>query len=138
MSSRFGWNQQDDSSHLGAKWKQIFDLIHYLDHIVRNRVAAKPIQTLQQDHLEAVILVHHPKWSCSNKHMIITENGRLGLVPESAKKGDAIFLLVGADVLFVLYPTDQAAWKLGNHCYIQGIMDGEAWDESKCVDMVLD
>jgi hypothetical protein len=56
----------------------------------------------------------------------------MSLAPESAKVGGLVFLLMGGNVPFVLRPAEGSTWTLVGHCYIHGIMDGEAFDERKC------
>jgi hypothetical protein len=52
------------------------------------------------------------------------QTGYAGLVPGSAKVGDAICLLDGGCVPFVLRKSD-TGYRLVGECYIHGIMDGE-------------
>jgi hypothetical protein len=70
--------------------------------------------------------------------MIVASKGRLGLVPDHAREGDKVFLLLGGDVPFILRPETKSTWTLIGHCYIHGIMDGEAFKEQECKDVVLE
>ncbi|KIY03118.1 uncharacterized protein Z520_01585 [Fonsecaea multimorphosa CBS 102226] len=59
--------------------------------------------------------------------LFVTETGHLGLGPEEARPGDAVVVLPGADVPFVLRSADGG----GEHCvigecYLHGFMDGVA------------
>lgn len=63
-------------------------------------------------------------------------NGYLCLVPAAAVEGDLIVLAKGGRVPLVLRPDKQNEgdryWKVVGEAYVQGIMDGEGWDEAKC------
>lgn len=63
-------------------------------------------------------------------------NGHLCLVPAAAVEGDVIVLAKGGRVPLVLRPDEQDGgdryWKVVGEAYVQGIMDGEGWDEAKC------
>jgi hypothetical protein len=71
-------------------------------------------------------------WTWRRK-LVVTAQGYLGLVPNAARKGDSICLLLGCSLPVILRPlsdgnASQAAprWKFVGECYIYGIMDGEA------------
>ena len=51
--------------------------------------------------------------------------GYLGLVPHGTKEGDIVFVVMGADVPYVLRPYDDG-YELIGEAYVQGVMDGEA------------
>ena len=64
-----------------------------------------------------------------------TEKGYLAMVPSSSITGDAVWLLQGASVPFVLRAADQnsdggkhaALWEIMGDSYVHGIMNGELW-----------
>jgi hypothetical protein len=68
-----------------------------------------------------------------------TRNGYLGLVPTSCEVGDAVWLLQGANVPYVLrnagQPTSDGetgrVWKVMGDAYIHGAMQGEVWKDVK-------
>ncbi|RYP65877.1 hypothetical protein DL769_006194 [Monosporascus sp. CRB-8-3] len=70
---------------------------------------------------------------CHGRKFFITENGFFGVGPAATKIGDAVHILLGADVPFLLrqknmcgrYELD-GAWSLVGECYVQGLMVGEA------------
>jgi len=64
----------------------------------------------------------------TNRRLIRTQNGYIGLAPRLVRQGDSIALMKGAKTLFVLRPSRQS-WKLVGECYIYGIMYGEAFTE---------
>ncbi|OLN96739.1 Heterokaryon incompatibility protein 6, OR allele 4 [Colletotrichum chlorophyti] len=53
-----------------------------------------------------------------------TEDGWIGLGPDTMRKGDVIAILSGGDVPFVLRPTQDGHTLVGE-CYVEGIMYGE-------------
>jgi hypothetical protein len=69
--------------------------------------------------------------------MVVTAEGRIGVVPLSVKVGEPIYVLQGGDVSFVFRLVKQGTWSLIGHCYIHGIMDGQSFDVSKLNSMVL-
>jgi hypothetical protein len=53
--------------------------------------------------------------------------GFVGLAPYGTKEGDLIFLVLGADVPYVLRPLeDDEGYELIGEAYVQGVMNGEA------------
>jgi hypothetical protein len=58
--------------------------------------------------------------------LCLTEQGYLAWVPDAARKGDLIYVFLGADVPFVVRPTGDGLYKLVGECYIHGFMYGEA------------
>jgi hypothetical protein len=70
---------------------------------------------------------------CHGRKFFITENGFFGVGPAATEIGDAVHILLGADVPFLLrqknmcgrYEPD-GSWSLVGECYVQGLMVGEA------------
>ncbi len=70
---------------------------------------------------------------CHGRKFFITENGFFGVGPAAMDIGDAVHILLGADVPFLLrqknmcgrYELD-GSWSLVGECYVQGLMVGEA------------
>ncbi|KAH6855601.1 heterokaryon incompatibility protein-domain-containing protein [Chaetomium sp. MPI-CAGE-AT-0009] len=64
-------------------------------------------------------------------------NGLLALVPDGAEVGDRIVVVKGGRVLLVLRRdgSGQGYYRLVGEAYVEGIMDGEAFDEGMCVEM---
>lgn len=55
-----------------------------------------------------------------------SEKGFFGLVPTIAAQGDCIAVFSGVIVPYVLRPVSDGVYKIVGHCYVQGIMYGEA------------
>ncbi|KAK0662480.1 heterokaryon incompatibility protein-domain-containing protein [Cercophora samala] len=56
-------------------------------------------------------------------------DGRLALVPHDTQVGDDVSLLAGGRSPFVVKRTRCNGFKLVGDCYVDGIMEGEAWRE---------
>jgi len=67
----------------------------------------------------------------------ITRKGHLVLGPEYAKRGDFIALLKGAQVPFILRHQSDGQYQLIGEAYVDGIMDGEAMENSKWSEVIL-
>ena len=68
-----------------------------------------------------------------------TANGRLALVPATAAVGDTVILMAGGKLPLIIKPAkEKSGWTLVGAAYVDGIMQGEAWDEMRCskIDLV--
>ncbi|KAL2687874.1 hypothetical protein Neosp_005443 [[Neocosmospora] mangrovei] len=63
------------------------------------------------------------------------ENGFLALLPEEAEVGDRIVLVKGGRVPLLLRRDEEGLYKLVGEAYVHGIMNGEMFEEAKCVEM---
>ncbi|KAE8450834.1 hypothetical protein EG329_005747 [Mollisiaceae sp. DMI_Dod_QoI] len=61
----------------------------------------------------------------SNSRMVLTANGKAGLVPAETQPWDVVCVIMGLDVPFVLRKIDADAYVLVGEAYIYGAMDGE-------------
>ena len=82
----------------------------------------------------AALKQHEILKNASFRRMGRTEKGLLGLLPSGCKEGDQIVLLQGGSTPYIARQTKES-WIFVGNCYLYGIMDGEAWDESKCREM---
>ncbi|KAH7084415.1 heterokaryon incompatibility protein-domain-containing protein [Paraphoma chrysanthemicola] len=62
----------------------------------------------------------------------VTKNGHLVLSSEHVERGDVIALIKGAQVPFVLRRQSNECYQIVSEAYVDGIMDGEAMNVSKC------
>ena len=60
-----------------------------------------------------------------------TDTGHLALCPEEASTDDVVVLLKGGKTTYVVRKVADG-WHFVGDCYMHGLMNGEAWDESKC------
>jgi hypothetical protein len=52
----------------------------------------------------------------------------MGMVPNIPQPADLVCLFIGGNVLFVTRPHEDGAFTLIGHCYLEGVMDGEAME----------
>ena len=72
------------------------------------------------------------------RNVMISNEDYLGMCPCNTQPGDVIMLLKGGKVPFVLRPgNEHGSFHLLGEAYVHGIMQGEEYDESKCVPIVL-
>ena len=65
-----------------------------------------------------------------------SSSGTICFLPGATQAGDSIALLQGGKVPFVLRPHGKN-WQLIGEAYVHGIMEGEAWDRDKCIQICL-
>ncbi|ETN41530.1 uncharacterized protein HMPREF1541_03466 [Cyphellophora europaea CBS 101466] len=65
----------------------------------------------------------------SHDRFVVTERGRIGTVPDNSKLGDIIVVFFGAQMPYVLRPTDKGNYLLVEECYLNKCMDGETYEE---------
>jgi hypothetical protein len=65
-----------------------------------------------------------------------TTKGYLALLPFDAEVTNSIVLLQGGKTPYVVRRKG-GSWEFVGDCYVHGIMDGEAWDESRLEDILL-
>ncbi|KAK2603117.1 hypothetical protein N8I77_009597 [Diaporthe amygdali] len=66
-----------------------------------------------------------------NRRLARTDAGQLALCPKETAVNDKLVLLQGSDVPFMLRPIGNH-WQIVGECYVHEVMDGSAWDESRC------
>ncbi|KAF2254955.1 hypothetical protein BU26DRAFT_415845 [Trematosphaeria pertusa] len=64
--------------------------------------------------------------ACHERKFFITRDGRMGLCPRNARPGDAIAILYGGSVPYVLRELGEGKWYFVGECYVDGMMFGEA------------
>ena len=60
------------------------------------------------------------------RSFFITKKGYMGLAPPDARPGDAVAVLFGSKVPFVLRPRESGTFELIGETHVQGLMDGQA------------
>jgi hypothetical protein len=72
---------------------------------------------------------------CQFRRICLTEKTRLALVSRKALQGDVVAIIHGSTMPCVLRRVEEEGWLFLGHCYIDGLMNGEAVDwEEKDVD----
>lgn len=66
-----------------------------------------------------------------NRRLARTDGGDIALCPKETAVKDKLVLLQGSDVPFILRPIGDR-WQIVGECYAHVLMDGSAWDESRC------
>lgn len=62
------------------------------------------------------------EYVCLKKRLFATNEGQLGLGPESTREGDETWVLAGADTPFVLRPQEDGRYTLLGEAYVHGAM----------------
>ncbi|RTE76907.1 hypothetical protein BHE90_008638 [Fusarium euwallaceae] len=65
------------------------------------------------------------------------DNGFLALLPGEAEVGDRIVIVKGGRVPLLLRRDGEGQYRLIGEAYVHGIMDGEMFEEAKCVEMKM-
>ena len=84
----------------------------------------------------------YPDFVTSVTHLTLrriakTKGGYLCLVPASTKPGDEIWLFQGGKVPMVVREGVYEHWELVGDAFVHGIMDGQAFDDTRCRDLLL-
>jgi hypothetical protein len=67
--------------------------------------------------------------ACNGRSFFITESGRMGLGPAKMTKGDAVAILLGGSVPFILHGQGTQFMLVGE-CYVRGAMKGEPIEDT--------
>jgi len=73
---------------------------------------------------------------CEYRRMGKSAHGAVCLLPGATRPGDSLALFRGGRVPFVIRECGKS-WRLIGEAYVHGVMNGEAWDGSRCGDMRL-
>ncbi|KAF0645946.1 hypothetical protein FPSE5266_08102 [Fusarium pseudograminearum] len=65
-----------------------------------------------------------------------TAKGHIGIGPSEMATGDLLYILIGADVPYILRPDIIGKVRLIGESYVHGIMDGEAMEEDPPIDAI--
>ncbi|KAF2850545.1 hypothetical protein T440DRAFT_508002 [Plenodomus tracheiphilus IPT5] len=63
--------------------------------------------------------------AASNRVLICTEDGRLGLGPQITRKGDQSWIIIGANMPFMLRELPDGTFRILGPMYLHGVMRGE-------------
>lgn len=76
---------------------------------------------------------------CEYRRMGRLSSGAVGLFPGATRPGDCVALLQGGKVAFILRANkSDNAFRLIGEAYVHGIMEGEAWEASRCESISLE
>jgi hypothetical protein len=62
------------------------------------------------------------------RSFFVSQKGYTGPLPDRARPGDIISLLLGGEVFYILRPKEEN-YALVGKCYVRGLMDGEAMED---------
>jgi hypothetical protein len=117
-----------DNKHVPERYRQLdIDDYHAFKQVIRLQAQGK--SHLSDDWAEMVTKSNRFE-DCAltrsrNRRFCLTEGGKIGQVPNCARKGDEVWILLGAKVPFILRRVGSCYFLVGE-CYIHGIMYGEA------------
>ena len=89
------------------------------------------------EHLDRVFVPGKPDASrfheaflsaCRGRRFFVTKKGYMGMGPQNLKEGDAVVIIFGGQVPYVLRQADDDTSKFVGDCYVPGLMQGEAID----------
>src|SRR5438045_9579091 len=102
---------------------------HYIFHFVTCLLI-----TFVMDHMGWLDLASTTQWDYSastDRRIIMTEDGWMGLAPAITEPRDTIVIVKGGDIPLVLRRKGHS-WEFIGEIYVHGIMHGEAFDEDAC------
>ena len=123
----FSVSRVETPSHVLDKFDEHFRLL--LHETERRRTGEERLEFMTEDELFSVfeLLVMDVAPVLQSLKFCRTDNGYLGLVPYGTLPGDAIAIIHGCQVPFVLRASDNSLnYRLVGPCYVHGIMYGEA------------
>lgn len=120
------WVEGNQPALEAEQLKLVRDLLTYVFDSCQDRSIELPQSLTGED---SAFNTSMAKWS-TVRRFCFTENGRLGQLAPGSRPGDRICVLGGGEVPFVIRPTSGDAkgiYQLVGECYLDGMMDGEAW-----------
>lgn len=76
-------------------------------------------------------------FSATEKFFFVTDSGYLGLAPKRSEAGDAVWIVQGAKIPFVLRPTGRESFRFIGEAYVQGRMYGEMAEAAKAQNLPM-
>lgn len=121
------WGDKESQPTLEAEeLKLVRDLLTYVFDSYQGDPVKLPQSLTGED---SAFNTSMAKWS-TVRRFCFTSNGRLGQLAPGSEPGDRICVLGGGEVPFVIRPISGDAkgmYQLVGECYLDGMMDGEAW-----------
>lgn len=82
---------------------------------------------------------HERRRLSAERELFLSEDGRVGLAPRWAVRGDKICILQGGKVPVILRRTgEDGPYKFIGEAYVHGVMHGEIFDSDKCEQIIID
>jgi hypothetical protein len=76
-------------------------------------------------------------FSATDKFLFVTDSGYFGLAPEGSKVGDAVWIVQGGKVPFVLRSTGRKSFRFVGEAYVHGRMFGEMAEHAQTHNLPL-
>jgi hypothetical protein len=108
--------------------------ISTVDGQQEKKIRVTPLNAKETDETEA-LLTASLRYGLKRR-FATTRKGYYALVPEKAAIGDTVAIMKGGNYPFVLHAQGQN-WSLVGECYVHGVMNGEAFDESACENLTI-
>jgi hypothetical protein len=133
-------NGYTETESLFNEWFKTINSIRQLSRFGVNSISAiyKPIglvsylRSIWQQTPKFKNLMSHANY----RRLARTHNGYLCLVPESTREGDCMVLCMGGRVPLIMRRTN-AYWTLQGESYVHGLMNGTAFEESRCESILV-
>jgi hypothetical protein len=71
------------------------------------------------------IFCSHVRYFCTERTLLSTETGYIGLGPPAARPNDQVCVLLGCMNLMLLRPTENGKHQIVGECYVKGLSSGE-------------
>jgi hypothetical protein len=117
---------------------ELTDLVHaYLQFHSPDNVSSTPVQLAP--YARNVYSLRNLSRVALERRLVMCDDGRLGLVHQSAQEGDLIAVLHGSRTPVVLQPRADGKFEIKGQCYFEDSMHGEAifWDEDQADEFIL-
>lgn len=114
------------------------DAVTYFDYLLALYDGREPGEKLGFGKL---FLPQMAMMSCAtNRRFCATENHRFGQIRHEGKAGDVFAIFLGAEVPYLLRPTDHGTYTLIGDCFLLDMMNGEVLEEGRyeTVEIVLE
>lgn len=101
----------------------------FIDYLNESNTIVNRVRGLDEviPHFEIYMIIKASldRWS-SRRRFSVTSKGRLACVPKTSREGDAICILFGGEVPYILRPTGDGFYTIVGECYINNIIHGES------------
>lgn len=141
---------EDTHKQLNSMWKpaEASDVLRYNSWYIWAHTTTTPLYHAGKSVQDFQVLFNIQR---AGRRFAVTEMGYIGWVPWKAHKGDAVALMPGGKVPYVLRQVSEAEdggveggkssglrkWRFLGDAYVHGVMHGEAWDPYGLEQIVL-
>ena len=135
-----GWNEIYDGGYYPAfhDFRRANEVFQISDREFKDFFPGR--LSYQDKHWDTAAMSADVRWaviSLIGRRLVTTATGYLGLAVEAVEPGDVVAFLAGCHFPVVLR-SDGEMHKVVGECYVNGLMEGEIWEEYKSGNCVLD